>query len=51
MCGRCDFFIHGCGCCTKGDDTNPPQAGCSAGCIVMSYINRKKIRVGDTVIV
>jgi hypothetical protein len=51
MCGRSDFFIHGCNCCTPGDDTNPPSAGCSAGCIVLSYANRKKIRVGDTILV
>lgn len=51
MCGRGDFFIHGCQCCTSGDDSNPPAAGCSAGCIVLSYANRKKIRVGDTILV
>ncbi len=51
MCGRSAFFVHGCTCCTPGDDTNPPSAGCSAGCIVMSYVNRKKLRIGDTLIV
>lgn len=51
MCGRSAFFIHGCACCTPGDDTTPPTAGCSAGCIVMSYANRRKLRVGDTLIV
>lgn len=51
MCGRSAFFVHGCTCCTPGDDTNPPSAGCSAGCIVMSYANRRKLRVGDTLIV
>ena len=51
MCGRNAFFIHGCACCTPGDDTNPPTAGCSAGCIVMNYANRKKLRVNDTLIV
>jgi len=51
MCGRSAFFIHGCACCTSGDDTNPPTAGCSAGCIVLSYANRRKLRVGDTLIV
>lgn len=51
MCGRGDFFIHGCQCCTPQDDTNPPAPGCSAGCIVLSYANRKKIRVGDTILV
>jgi hypothetical protein len=51
MCGRSAFFIHGCACCTSGDDTTPPTAGCSAGCIVMNYANRRKLRVGDTLIV
>ena len=51
MCGRGNFFIHGCACCTKGDDTQPPTAGCSAGCIIMNYANRRKLRVGDTLIV
>mgnify|MGYP000995094248 FL=1 len=51
MCGRSAFFIHGCACCTTGDDTNPPTAGCSAGCVVLSYANRRKLRVGDTLIV
>ena len=51
MCGRSAFFIHGCACCTPGDDTNPPTAGCSAGCVVLSYVNRRKLRVGDTLIV
>lgn len=51
MCGRSAFFIHGCACCTTGDDTTPPTAGCSAGCIVMNYANRRKLRVGDTIIV
>jgi hypothetical protein len=51
MCGRGEFFIHGCACCTTGDDSNPPAAGCSAGCIILSYANRRKIRVGDTLIV
>ena len=51
MCGRNDMFIHGCQCCTNGDDSNPPAAGCSAGCVIISYINRKKLRVGDTLIV
>lgn len=49
MCGRDDFFIHGCASCTSGDDSNPPAAGCSAGCIVLSYAERRKLRVGDTV--
>lgn len=51
MCGRSAFFIHGCQCCTPQDDTEPPAAGCSAGCIVMDYADRKKLRVGDTLIV
>ena len=51
MCGRSAFFVHGCQCCTPQDDTQPPAAGCSAGCIVMNYANRKKLRVGDTLIV
>ena len=41
MCGRDDFFIHGCASCTSGDDSNPPAAGCSAGCIVLSYAERR----------
>lgn len=51
MCGRSAFFVHGCQCCTPSDDTQPPAAGCSAGCIVMNYANRRKLRVGDTLIV
>lgn len=51
MCGRSEFFVHGCQCCTTGDDSNPPAAGCSAGCVVLSYANRRKLRVGDTLIV
>jgi len=51
ICGRSEFFIHGCACCTPGDDTNPPSAGCSAGCVVLSYANRRKLRVGDILIV
>jgi hypothetical protein len=51
MCGRDDFFIHGCQCCTKGDDSEPPAAGCSEGCVVIKYEDRKKIRVGDILIV
>jgi len=52
-------MIHGCGSCTPGDHTEPPTAGCSAGyliyltfrCIIISEENRKKIRVGDTLVV
>lgn len=51
MCGRSAFFIHGCQCCTPHDDTTPPIDGCSAGCVVINYANRRKIRVGDTIIV
>lgn len=51
MCGRSAFFIHGCNCCTPGDDTEPPSAGCSAGCVVIHYKDRLKLRVGDTLIV
>jgi len=51
MCGRSAFFIHGCQCCTTGDDSQPPAAGCSAGCIVLNYANRRKLRVGDIIIV
>jgi hypothetical protein len=51
MCGRNDFLIHGCQCCTSGDDSQPPAAGCSAGCVVISYENRRKLRVGDILVV
>jgi len=51
MCGRNSIFIHGCQCCTTADDSVPPPSGCSAGCVIISYANRKKIRVGDTLIV
>lgn len=51
MCGMDDYFIHGCQCCTPNDDTEPPINGCSAGCIVINYDNRRKIRVGDIIIV
>ena len=51
VCGRDDFFIHGCQCCTPNDSTEPPAPGCSAGCVIISYENRKKIRIGDRLIV
>lgn len=51
MCGRSDFMVHGCACCKPGDNKNPPTAGCSSGCIILSYENRKKLRVGDSLIV
>jgi hypothetical protein len=51
MCGRDAFFIHGCGHCTAADDKVPPSPGCSAGCVIISYANRLKIRVGDILIV
>jgi len=47
MCGRDDFFIHGCKVCTEGDLAIPPPRGCSAGCIVVNYLTRIKLRVGD----
>ena len=49
MCGRSAFFVHGCECCTAGDLTQPPTGGCSAGCVIISFENRQKLRVGDTV--
>lgn len=49
MCGRSAFLIHGCHCGTTGDQSVPPTAGCSAGCIVMNIANRRKLRVGDTI--
>jgi len=45
------MFVHGCGCCTNSDDAIPPPPGCSAGCVIMNYANRRKLRVGDFVIV
>ena len=59
MCGRSEIFIHGCNCCTSYDSTVPPGPGCSAGynywltlsCIIINEENRKKLRVGDTIIV
>lgn len=51
ICGRSDFFIHGCGCCTPGDSQEPPTAGCSAGCVVIKYEERIKLRIGDILIV
>jgi hypothetical protein len=48
MCGRNDFLIHGCQCCTSCDKTSPPCGSCSAGCIVINENERKKLRVGDT---
>lgn len=44
-------MIHGCQCCTAGDDTEPPAPDCSAGCIIVNYDNRRKLRVGDFIIV
>lgn len=49
MCGRGDFLVHGCQCCTEGDLSVPPVGGCSEGCIVMEFSNRLKLRVGDFV--
>jgi len=49
MCGRGEFFIHGCQCCTAGDHSVPPVRGCSAGCVVIQYEQRIKLRVGDTI--
>ena len=51
MCGRGNFFIHGCKCCTSGDLSTPPVAGCSAGCVIINFANRQKLRVGDTLTV
>lgn len=51
VCGRDDFFIHGCQSCTSGDDSDPPSPGCSEGCVIISYKERRKIRVGDRIIV
>jgi hypothetical protein len=51
VCGRSDFFIHGCQCCTSGDDSEPPAAGCSAGCVIINYESRRKLRIGDSIIV
>ena len=51
MCGRSAFFIHGCQCCTAGDLSEPPVDGCSAGCVVIDFNDRIKIRTGDTLIV
>ena len=51
LCGRKDFFIHGCQCCSSKDDSEPPVIGCSAGCIVINYDNRRKLRLGDTIAV
>ena len=51
ICGRKDFFIHGCTCCTSGDDTEPPTLGCSEGCVILNYENRKKLQLGDILIV
>ena len=49
MCGRNDFFVHGCQCCSAGDTWEPPIGGCSAGCVIISLDNRMKLRVGDFV--
>lgn len=51
MCGREDFFVHGCDCCAAGDDREPPPDGCSEGCVIISYANRRKLRLGDTLVV
>ena len=44
-------MIHGCQCCTAGDDSQPPAPDCSAGCVIVNYDNRRKLRVGDFLIV
>lgn len=51
MCGRGGIMLHGCGCGTNGDRTQPPAPGCSAGCVVISIDNRKKLRNGDIITV
>ena len=51
MCGRTNFFIHGCQCCSDGDLSTPPAAGCSLGCVVVNIENRQKLRIGDSLIV
>ena len=51
MCGRSDFLIHGCTGCTSGDHSQPPVNGCSAGCVVINFENRIKLRPGDTLTV
>jgi len=48
MCGRSEFFIHGCQCGTSCDTTTPPCGDCSIGCIVCNLDIRKKLRTGDT---
>ena len=47
MCGRSNIYLHGCGVCTPGDFTSPPNYGCSLGCIIMRYTDRIKVRTGD----
>ena len=51
MCGRSAIMLHGCSCGTKGDNTQPPTAGCSAGCVIINIDNRKKLRNGDIITV
>ena len=53
VCGRSQIMIHGCRCCESNDydHSEPPLAGCSAGCVIINEENRKKLRVGDTVVV
>lgn len=51
LCGRQDFFVHGCNCCGAQDDSEPPVVGCSNGCIVINYDNRRKLRLGDIITV
>ena len=51
MCGRSEIMLHGCQCGTSGDNTQPPTAGCSAGCVVINRDNRVKFRVGDIITV
>ncbi len=53
MCGRTEIFIHGCRCCESNnyDHSEPPIAGCSAGCVIMNEENRKKLKVGDKITV
>ena len=51
MCGRSEFFLHGCFLNDKCDVSNPPCGDCSAGCVVCSAWLRVSSRVKDVLIV
>ena len=55
MCGRFGIWLHGCQCCSDANPTcdisSPPCGTCSEGCVIISKIERVKLRTGDIIVV